>query len=279
MATKTKIEWTDYSWNPVTGCTEADTSCRNCYAKRMAARLAGRNGYPADEPFRLTLHPDRLDEPLRWRKPRRVFVCSMGDLFHKDVPDEFIDQVWAAMIARAQHTFLVLTKRPDRMADYARQWHREYQDHIWMGSSAGTQEMLDRRLPHLLRIPAAVRFLSLEPLLGPIDIPAACVKRRRGDPQPNWVIVGGESGPKARPCDVEWIRSIVQQCKAAGVPCFVKQLGAKATTGPTGNFRTYRGRRQIELAGLGLRDPKGGNMAEWPEDLRVREVPKCASRA
>ncbi len=344
MATKTKIEWTDYSWNPVTGCTEADTSCRNCYARRMAARLAGRNGYPADEPFRVTLHPDRLDEPLRWRKPRRVFVCSMGDLFHKDVPFDFILKVFAVAIATPWNTYLMLTKRPDRAHDFYDWWRTEaaklrylclqvgmamdaqrmaesalskantfYLEHcdqsgrgrlddpvpwplanVWLGASAGRQKELDDRLAHLLRCPAAVRFLSLEPLLGPIDLGEAHVKacpvRGAGKhvcPNVDWVIVGGESGPNARPCNVAWVRSIRDQCKAAGVPVFVKQLGAKPQTN-RGQGWPDMSRLQIAsmdqplawpLRDVHLDDPKGGDESEWPEDLRVREVPKCASRA
>ncbi len=190
---KTKIEWTEYSWNPVTGCTPISEGCRNCYAARMAKRLAGRCGYPKDEPFKVTLHPERLEEPFSWRKPRRVFVCSMGDLFHPDVPEKFIYDIWDVMVKNRQHTFLILSKRPDRMKsfiervmanrmDYAymlgntpegkevRKWAQRPIQNIWLGVTAENQEQADKRIPVLLQIPAAVRFVSVEPMLGPVNL-------------------------------------------------------------------------------------------------------------
>ncbi len=459
---KTKIEWTDEAWNPVTGCTKVSSGCEHCYAERMSKRLRGRCGYPADDPFAVTLHPDRLDQPLRWRKPRRVFVCSMGDLFHEDVPDEFIAEVWNIMRRCDQHIFQVLTKRPQRMADVVsrlrfdnrgagRVWLAEHpNDHeggwslgvghlgcsglpwIWPGTSVEDQPAAIERLPHLFECPAAVRFVSCEPMLSHIDLtpwfgasydpmyggeqtsgrsslsgdPCRSYPNRRGgvrleeiqkgrerhgkispgpgnekrdsipragpppdlapslwsntreptdkpqrrqrkeqppeqsrtrhavseretldtcagkrnnpqstgraepneqahdtpgssDPTPptgraptgrhseglqdclpngvedrsrgqvvgiSWCICGGESGPGARPCDIRWIRSIVQQCRAAEVPCFVKQLGAKPF-----------GHSVHEIPGYPQswpHDPKGGNPDEWPADLWVREFPR-----
>ena len=193
MAKYSRIEWTDATWSPVTGCTPISEGCENCYARRMAKRLRGRCGYPTDEPFKVTLHPERLEEPLKWKKPRRVFVCSMGDLFHEDVPDEFIYEIWDVMVQSKQHTFLVLTKRPDRMKSFiekvmcnrmdyaltfggtpegkkARKWAQKPVQNVWLGVTAENQEQADKRIPILLQIPATVRFVSVEPMLGPIRL-------------------------------------------------------------------------------------------------------------
>jgi protein gp37 len=232
---KTKIEWTEYSWNPVTGCTPASEGCQNCYAKRMATRLKGRYGYPEDEPFKVTLHPEKLKEPLKWKKPRRVFVCSMGDLFHEQVPDEYIAKVWEVMSNASQHTFLVLTKRPQRMKDFLARlgWYIHDRDgypmeavldeggkytlkNVWLGVTAENQQRADERIPILLQIPAAVRFVSIEPMLGPVVIP---------EEWPDWVICGGETGPGARPIHPAWVRSLRDQCQAAGTPFFFKSWG------------------------------------------------------
>lgn len=246
---KSKIEWTEYSWNPVTGCTPISEGCQNCYAKRMAKRLAGRGGYPADDPFRVTLHPDKLDEPFKWKKPRRVFVCSMGDLFHEDVSDEFIMKVFDIMHQNPQHTFMVLTKRPERMQDlidgmiYDGFWG-PIPSHIWLGVTAENQQRADERIPILLQIPAAVRFVSVEPMLGPIRLQrdwlmcpggaeyghgmsltrvhaGGCCDRH---PRIHWVICGSESGPNHRKTKIEWIRDLREQCISANVPFFLKQM-------------------------------------------------------
>jgi len=235
----TKIEWATEVWNPVTGCTAVSSGCANCYARRMAHRLIGRYGYPADDPFKVTLHPDRLGEPLRWRKPRRVFVCSMGDLFHKDVPWSFIRDVFEVMRIARQHTFLVLTKRPYRIGNLARPL-----PNVWLGASIEDQPTLEERVRDLLQTPAAVHFLSYEPALGPLDFEATssgqilgecdhCGHRGNnpeceacdGMASLNWVICGGESGPGARPAHVDWFRSVRDQCQDAGVPFFFKQWG------------------------------------------------------
>ncbi len=226
----TQIDWCDKVWNPVTGCSKVSTGCKNCYAERMAKRLAGRAGYPAENPFAVTLHPDRLDQPLHWRKPQRVFVNSMSDLFHEDVPFEFVEQVWDTMFncgavtfdGCPRHTFMILTKRPSRMLEFTH-WLRDdrlreprYRN-VWLGVSVEDQATADERTPYLRRCPAALRFLSVEPMLGPIPmLPLRGI---------SWVIAGGESGPHARPAHPDWFRSVRDQCAAAGVPFWFKQWG------------------------------------------------------
>lgn len=274
----TTIEWADRVWNLVTGCTPVSEGCRHCYAARMSKRLRGRFGYPADDPFRVTLHPDRLEEPLHWKKPARIFVDSMGDLFHPDVPFEFIDQVFDVMntYGTGQHKFLILTKQHRRMNEYIssfgkyeRGWFgRPGFNHwfstwplpnVWLGVTAENQAMADERIPVLLKTPAAVRFVSVEPMLGPVDmckikwakIPIdPKVYERLGVPAPDeiwscndvlvsrpgdewndpkigldWVISGGETGPGARPMHPDWVRSLRDQCQDAGVPFFFKGWG------------------------------------------------------
>lgn len=249
---KTKIEWATHSWNPVTGCTPISEGCENCYARRMAKRLAGRCGYPAVDPFRATIHPERLDEPFRWKKPRRVFVCSMSDLFHKDVPDEFVWKVFDVMFEAGgdKHIYLILTKRPERMHKFIRNiedWDSSEAPHIWLGVTAENQQRADERIPILLQIPAAVRFVSVEPMLGLVDLTGirfdrntimnvleGCGINRLSPCQsiPNafcekidWVICGGETGPGARPMHPDWVRSLRDQCQDSGVPFFFKQWG------------------------------------------------------
>jgi len=165
-----KIEWTEVTWNPVTGCTKISAGCKNCYAERMANRLKGRFGYPEDEPFSVTLHPDKLDLPYHWRKPRMIFVCSMGDLFHEDVPFEFIHKVFDSMFNNQQHTFQILTKRPERMHEYF-QTNKNIPN-VWLGVTAENQKQADRRIQEILQINAKVRFVSIEPMLESIDLKA-----------------------------------------------------------------------------------------------------------
>lgn len=215
----TKIEWCEEVWNPVTGCTKMSPGCKNCYAERMAQRLKGRYGYPADDPFRVTLHPERLEQPVRWRKPRTVFVPSMGDLFHKDVPNTFLHRVWTAMVQSPRHQYLVLTKRPKRLARYVNYLGGAPLANVALGVSVENADYL-WRIAELLKIPAALRFVSFEPLLGPVDpspwlVPATL----------DWVICGGESGPKARPMHPDWPRDVRDLCAVAGVPFFFKQWG------------------------------------------------------
>ena len=239
----TKIEWTGLSWNPVTGCTKMGPGCRHCYAERMSHRLKGRYGYPADEPFRLTLHPDRLDEPLLRKKPAVIFVCSMGDLFHGDVPDDFIERVWITMAVRPQHRFIILTKRPERMRDWVWKYWREPPRNICVGTSAEDQERYDERAYYLMSTPAACRVLSLEPLLGLIDLgldkesftgPLLDSQKRPIAKSPprkdciDWVIVGAErkGSRPGRKCEWDWVRKITGAARQADIPLFVKTLFA-----------------------------------------------------
>jgi len=468
--TNTSIEWTDATWSPVTGCTKVSAGCKHCYAEGVAERFWGERKFTD-----VRCHPERLEAPLHWRKPRRVFVNSMSDLFHEDVPDEFIDRVFAVMALAPQHTFQVLTKRPERMRawvsdpetpfrvtramdslhgtpraaeevrpiagfpgyfasshgtiyserrghrrhmrpDYGDQGHARVQLHregesqrgkrmlvhrlvletfvgqppspdaqgrhldgnprnnaaenlswgeqgdnwgdskrhgthrryskldqatvdairsraaqgesgealgrefgvsgtqvrnivagrqwatkaligwplpgVWLGVSVEDQRAADERIPLLLQTPAAVRFLSCEPLLGPLDLRSCLEDRKRRHVGLDLVIVGGESGPNARPCDVAWVRSIVKQCEAAGLACFVKQLGALPFVGD-GKHTHVAGQRGYGVVcdqgdpcphcgkhpithwpSLVLRDRKGSDPSEWPDDLRVREFPR-----
>lgn len=307
-----KIEWTDTTWNPVVGCARVSAGCEHCYAETMAARhvlmsqAQGRKSpyLPVVDVERRRWNrkavflPERLGDPLRWRKPRRVFVNSMSDLFHEDISFEQIAAVFGVMAAAPQHTFQVLTKRPARMLEFFR-WlgnngramiaeaaHDQVPCFSWeesddfsgpwplpnvhLGVSVEDQRAADERIPVLLECPAALRFLSVEPLLGAVDLwPSFSIVDSNGEPSGprcnadgspaiGWVIVGGESGPGARPCKGDWIRSIVAQCGEAGVPVFVKQLGARwAQT----------------LSNTSNPDRKGGDPDEWPEDLRVRQLP------
>lgn len=474
MSATTKIQWTDRTWNPVRGCSLVSAGCANCYAMKQAHRFSGM-GRPYENLTEvgpkgprwngnIMLVPEALDEPLRWKTPARVFVNSMSDLFHEDVPDRFIDQVMRAMANTKRHVYQVLTKRPERMLDYlSGWWKRCYQDsetgeyipvnpcqHIWFGVSVESQETADERIPLLLQAPAAVRFVSIEPLIGSVDIRRylgngnhssgrVCVsgssergsgnsigwnnlasekeglgqvekrgrqsamsqsasgarsgrifpgqsndEREKGlcagssngvsplsrtntkwpDDQPrewkqegqptgesdasdqfrtatpcnesaeggtrlppvrraqlhgevnrsagngdqvseecgrtaqdnchglqcdrsnyfkdsfgasvgiSWTIVGGESGPGARPCDVAWIRAIKEQCQSAGVPVFVKQLGSKPFSEPDRIIHRKSTQKLSNGFYRFLTDGKGGDWSEWPEDLRVREFPQ-----
>lgn len=345
MSTQTSIEWTDTTWNPVTGCDKVSPGCAHCYAEAVAARFWHKTEHPIlvataeGETARprqfgdVQCHPDRLDQPLRWRKPRRVFVNSMSDLFHEDVPDAFIDQVFAVMALAPPHTFQVLTKRPARMLAYlsaegvasriadqaqvlyvtrssgcldnckiyplgpnAEFGHRWFLDpwplpNVWLGVSCENQHFYDERVPLLLQTPAAVRWVSLEPLLEWVDLNlrgiGIAADHGALDGGIDWVVVGGESGSKARPFRVGWARDVVSECRAAGVPVFVKQLGAQpivpAWRGSHwawgGLIRKDREARFVD-ADPDYRDwrvlldsRKGNDPREWPEDLRVREWP------
>lgn len=222
----TKIEWATDSWNPITGCSPVSAGCDHCYARRMANRLRGRYGYPKDEPFRVTLHHDRLKQPLYWRKPRMIFVCSMGDLWHKDVPFKFIYWVWSRMEMCSQHIFIVLTKRPERMVRFVK--NRTIPSHIWLGISVEDQKTADERIGELLKVPAAVRIVSIEPMLGAVDFTKITDDGGHdvyGVLQNDWVILGGETGSGARPMNPNWVRKVRNQCIDAGVPFFLKSNG------------------------------------------------------
>ena len=222
----TKIEWTDEVWNPVTGCTKISEGCTNCYAERMTKRLAGRYGYPKNKPFGVTVHSDKLAQPLLWKRPRRVFVCSMGDLFHDDVPGKFIGEMTEIMHTCKQHTFILLTKRTERMKSFFGNTLLMWGENIWIGVTAENQRQADERIPILLQIPAEVLFVSVEPMLGEVDL-SRYLDMGHADWREgiNWVICGGESGPGARPMHPDWVRSVRDQCQAARVPFFFKQWG------------------------------------------------------
>ena len=216
MATVSRIEWTEMTWNPVTGCTKVSQGCKHCYAERMAKRLRAMGSHRYAYGFAPTLHEDLLDVPRRWKRPRVIFVNSMSDLFQDEVPLEFIQRAFATMVACPQHTFQILTKRAERLRKLAAAL--PWPANVWMGVSVEDVRVLDR-IAHLQAVPAAVRFLSCEPLIGPLDrLPLAGI---------HWAIVGGESGPKARPMKQAWVESIHRQCVAAGVPFFFKQWGGK----------------------------------------------------
>lgn len=315
----TTIQWTDKTWNPVTGCTKVSPGCKHCYAETIAKRFWATQYPPIQiptgdlRPRRFTdvlAHHDRLDQPLRWKKPARIFVNSMSDLFHEDVLEDFIAAVFGVIACTSRHTFQILTKRPARMRGWFTEWMpskiaasrgvfpddpygwiarhlttnraRHYGAtanvqaigetwpllNCWLGVSVENQETADERIPLLLQTPAAVHFVSAEPLLGPVDLTPwlQCGGTRPGVDASGYemtpgssprslldmVIVGGESGPNARACNLDWIRLSVDQCKAAGVPCFVKQLG-----------RWHRCPH----------DPKGGHFDCFPPDLQLRQFP------
>ncbi len=231
---RTKIDWAEKVWNPVTGCTKVSEGCRHCYAERMAKRLAGRNGYPPKpDQFKVTLHPEKLEEPLHWKKPARIFVDSMGDLFHPKVPDTFIDQVFWTMMKAPIHIFIILTKRPARMMEWVFRNLINSLPNVWLGISVEDQMTADERIPWLLRTPAAVRFISVEPMLEKIDVRLNVYSFSIGThlrdthstikTYVKWVISGCESGPGARPMELDWARSLRDQCQAASVPFFFKQ--------------------------------------------------------
>jgi len=308
--TSTRIEWATEVWNPVTGCAKVSDGCRHCFAATFAARGMGHwKGRRFEE---VRLHMDRLNDPLKWHRPRRVFVNSMGDLFHRDVPSSFIGDVFSVMARAHWHRFIVLTKRPERMVaeyvDIARDWmvrrlgalHRWPLSNVALGVSVEDQASADERVPLLLETPAACRLVSYEPALGPVDFSPWL---RRAEPRGatgDWqhrqrgldaIILGGESGPGARPCEVDWLRAGVRQCREAGAAAFVKQLGAcpviadPPRTGlpreqwperewPEGTcFGNRTGRRELNGRVALLASRKGSDPAEWPEDLRVRELP------
>lgn len=375
------IAWTDQTWNCVTGCTKVSAGCKHCYAERVFPRAysdeqmvvnsmtgARRFGNVVAEqeflaPRKFTdvrCHEDRLAQPLHWKKPRRIFVNSISDLFHEDVPDKFIAAVFGIMAAAMEHTFQILTKRPQRVLEWFKwidsfggigkyirsdegrrdlrviignpeisriETHRsgrkyrssddpwaktmnaaacvgrgEPLHNVWLGVSVEDQKTADERIPLLLQTPAAVRFVSYEPALEPILLaqvipvkwngkpgkPITVVDYLRGPQHIDWVIVGGESGPGARPFNIEWARSVIRQCQDAGVACFVKQMGANVQTrnDQVQDVWYYADGSDMETEELDadhyqgapvrlrLNDRKGGDPDEWPSDLRVREFPQ-----
>jgi protein gp37 len=332
VSAQSSIEWTDRTWNPVRGCSRVSPGCDNCYAMRVAHRFSNQvNGKPGpyqgltvlrpktakrpgvDWSGRTLFVPAALEEPLRWRKPQRIFVNSMSDLFHESLPFEQIAAVFGVMAACPQHTFQVLTKRPKRAAEFFG-WLGEGAAHeegteaalacgihasnygadvdylglaatwplpnVWLGVSAEDQATYNARVPLLAHhVPAALKWVSAEPLLGPLQL------RGTGHIHLGWLVVGGESGAGARPFDTSWALRLIAECHESGIPIFVKQLGAK----PFQSLHLKGQRLAVDKEGLRMRmvigeasfsngielaDGKGGDMAEWPEDLRVREFPR-----
>lgn len=218
MADRSAIEWTDATWNPITGCTKITRGCDNCYAERFSERFRGVAGHPFASGFDLTLRPERLDQPLKWSRPRMIFVNSMSDLFHKDVPESFVDRVFDTMETANWHTFQVLTKRSSLMRAYLcrRYGSQRGPTHIWCGASVEDRQAVSR-IAHVRTCAAGIRFLSIEPLIGAIgqvDLTGI-----------DWVIAGGESGPGARPIQLDWVRELRDQCLAQHVAFFFKQWG------------------------------------------------------
>jgi protein gp37 len=216
MGDRSTIEWTEATWNPVTGCTKVSAGCDNCYAETFAERWRGIPGHPYEQGFDLRFWPERLDQPLRWKRSRVIFVNSMSDLFHQRVPASYVNRVLETVRATPRHTYQVLTKRPGKMASVMRRLQPEPLDNLWLGTSVEDDDHVGRT-DHLRDTPAAVRFLSLEPLLGPVpslDLTGV-----------DWVIVGGESGPRFRPVDAGWVRHVRDRCNDAGVAFFFKQWG------------------------------------------------------
>ena len=250
MATKSSIEWTEATWNPVTGCTKISPGCKHCYAERMSLRLQAMGQRNYANGFDLTLHERMLEKPLSWKKPQLIFVNSMSDLFHDEVPMDFILKVFKVMRRASWHQFQVLTKRSQRLLELNSQI--DWPDNVWMGVSVENQDYTFR-IDHLRKTDAVTKFLSLEPLLGPLS-----GLNLNGI---NWVIVGGESGPGARPMLEDWVSQIRDQCDVASVPLFVKQMGGSWA--------------QVNKA----KSKKGGNMSEWRTDLRIRDYPLSIAAA
>lgn len=326
------MKYWNATWNPITGCTSASEGCANCWAKELHERFHGKGSFD-----KVTLHEDRLTQPLHWRKPRVVFT-DMCDPFHEAVPDAFLDRMMAVIALSPQHQFLLLTKRSKRMLEYmtrrevlpgsfSRKFGAEYKtpcdkvyslirDHygykdrellwplpnLWLGITAETQQTADERIPDLLTTPAAHRWISVEPMLGPIDLhavprPDNAYFQWRGETgcigpksEPDdyvyackqgisWVIVGGESGSKARPCNVDWIRGVVGQCKDAGAPVLVKQMGSGPVIHPNQwcewfDSADWPGQTVATEMEIRLRSRSGADPSAWPADLRVQQYPE-----
>jgi protein gp37 len=241
MSTRSSIEWTEATWNPVTGCTKVSPGCKHCYAERMSKRLKAMGQPKYANGFELTVHPECLDQPLDWKKPRMIFVNSMSDLFHGDVPLSFIQDVFRVMRRASQHTFQVLTKRSQRLLELNPRL--DWPDNVWMGVSVENQDYRFR-INHLKKTSAHMKFLSLEPLLGPLpDLDLHNI---------DWVIVGGESGPGARPMNEAWVIDIRDQCQANDVPFFFKQWGGvrRKEAGRELKGRTWNQMPRLAPAGI-----------------------------
>jgi protein gp37 len=244
------IEWTEATWNPVTGCAKVSPGCAHCYAETFAERWRGIPGHHYEQGFDLRLWPERLEQPLRWRRPRRIFVNSMSDLFHEGVPDEYVAAVFAVMTAADRHIFQILTKRPERLVELADEL--PWPENVWMGVTIENRRFVHRA--DLLReVPAAVRFISAEPLLTEVT--------NLELDEIDWLIVGGESGSRARPLDLDWALELAEKCRTTRTAFFMKQLG------------TVLARRH------GARDRKGTDPTLFPQALRRREMPEPRLRA
>jgi protein gp37 len=244
VSDRSAIEWTEATWNPVTGCTQVSPGCAHCYAKTFAERFRGVPGHPYEVGFDLTLRPERVGQPLEWKKPRLIFVNSMSDLFHENVPVEFIAQVFDTMRRASWHRFQILTKRADRLEELCH--GLPWPENVWMGVSVENQRWTSR-IDQLRRTPATTKFLSCEPLLGPLTLKLHGI---------DWVIVGGESGHRARPMQLAWARSVRDQCIEAGVPFFFKQWGAHdeqgIRRGKKASGRELDGRTWDEMPGSAM---------------------------
>ncbi|HSY50412.1 MAG TPA: phage Gp37/Gp68 family protein [Thermoanaerobaculia bacterium] len=356
MSDKSKIEWTDATWNPTRGCSKIAPGCAHCYAETFAERFRGVKDHPYEFGFNPRIVPEKLSEPLKWKTPKRIFVDSMSDLFHEAFPFEYIAQCFSVMSLAEWHTFQILTKRLERAAEFfrwvvkcwpdleplhqtvppdanvfhryvdqpaaSREWERAMRrvedtfaqplplPNVWIGTSIANQVDADKNVPLLLQIPAAVRFLSVEPLIGPVNLdPALCEVHGNefetdagcSECQANgylgemntgewldplnggisWVIIGGESGPHSRPCHVDWIRSVRDRCRENGVPLFVKQLGRVVHVSHEEDLAewgadhlTFDDESSADHVVVRLSHPKGGDLNEWPADLRIREFPE-----
>lgn len=307
---QTKIDWTDWSWNAYSGCDPVSPGCDNCYMPGMAIRQAGRNGYPMGDPTKVTFHPDKLEKPLHMRKPKKIFVNSMYDLFHEDISFEEIADIFRVMAQANWHTFQILTKRPERMLEFFNSVKRSKEGflthngdspyayggkgqlcgytewplpNVWLGVTAENQEMADKRIPILLQTPAAVRFVSVEPMLGPVDLTDLPVPESVDDrvichrmnaltsmdddhfynihPKLDWVICGGETSRKARPCHPAWVRSLRDQCEQYGTPYFFKGWG-EWTEDAEGNRYGHPGAPRAQYVDINTGSIPLGNRAD-----------------
>jgi protein gp37 len=241
MADGSAIEWTEATWNPVTGCSKVSPGCAHCYAETFAERWRGIAGHPYEQGFDLRLWPQRLEQPLRWARPRMIFVNSMSDLFHEDIPFEFVEQVFDVMVAAEHHTFQILTKRHERLADLGPELR--WPTNVWMGVSIENRRFV-HRADYLRQVPAAVRFISAEPLLGPLnELDLTDI---------SWLIAGGESGPRHRPVRIKWLQDLRDRCNEEDVAFFFKQWGGRR---PKSGGRELDGRTWDEMPDRRLATP------------------------
>ena len=246
---RSKIEWTEATWNPVTGCDKVSPGCAHCYAETFAERWRGVSGHHYEQGFELRLWPERIEQPLRWKTPRRIFVNSMSDLFHPGIPDEYVQRVFAVMAEASQHVFQILTKREERLVELAP--NLPWPDNVWIGATIENRRFV-HRADYLREVPAAVRFISAEPLLTELtklDLTAI-----------DWLIAGGESGPGARLLDLAWVLDLAERCTEFGTAFFMKQLGT------------------VLAKKLEGRNGKGTELTMFPPELRRREMPTPRSR-